>query len=54
MPVLRLADEQAINSFFRLSEPTLIEGLRKISPQLSAKASNREVFIRLRELRNDW
>ena len=54
LPILRLADEQAINSFFRLSEPTLIEGLRRISPQLPAKPSSREVFIRLRELRDDW
>jgi hydroxyacylglutathione hydrolase len=54
MPVLTLADELTVNSFFRLSEPRLREGLRQRVAELGAGASEREVFLRLRELRNSW
>lgn len=54
LAVLTLAEEFAINSFFRLSEPTLIEGLRARVPGLSAQPTPREVFLSLRELRNSW
>ena len=53
-PVLTLAEELAINGFFRLEAAGLIEGLRARVPSLSAKPSPREVFITLRELRNHW
>jgi len=54
MPVLTLSQELAINSFFRLREPGLLDGLRRIAPQLGAGAGEREVFLTLRELRNSW
>ena len=54
MPVLTLAQELAINSFFRLQEPGLLDGLRRIAPRLDALAGEREVFLTLRELRNSW
>ena len=57
MPVLTLADELQINSFFRLAEPGVLEGLRRVAPGLSAgltPAGAREVFLALRELRNSW
>jgi hydroxyacylglutathione hydrolase len=54
MPVMTLTDELTVNSFFRLGEPGLREGLRQRVPELAAGASEREVFLRLRELRNDW
>lgn len=54
MPVLTLSDELTVNSFFRLNEPGLREGLRQRVPELAAGASEREVFLRLRELRNKW
>jgi hydroxyacylglutathione hydrolase len=53
-PILTLADERRINSFFRLREPGLIEGLRARFPGLSAAPAEREVFLALRELRNSW
>jgi hydroxyacylglutathione hydrolase len=54
MPVVTLGDELAVNSFFRVREPGLREGLRARVAELGADASEREVFLRLRELRNSW
>ena len=54
MPVMTLLDELTVNSFFRLGEPGLREGLRQRVAELGAGASEREVFLRLRELRNSW
>ena len=51
---LTLAEEKRINSFFRLQEPGLIAGLRARVPALGATPTRREVFLALRELRNDW
>ena len=53
-PVLTLADEQQINCFFRLDEPAIREGVRALSPRLAADAGARELFVRLRELRDKW
>lgn len=53
-PVLTLADEQQINCFFRLDEPAVREGVRALSPRLAADAGARELFVRLRELRDKW
>jgi hydroxyacylglutathione hydrolase len=53
-PVLTLGEELAINSFFRLSEPGLIDTLRARVPGLPARPTPREVFLCLRELRNRW
>jgi hydroxyacylglutathione hydrolase len=53
-PVLTLADELQINCFFRLGEPAIREGVRALSPRLAADAGARELFVRLRELRDKW
>jgi hydroxyacylglutathione hydrolase len=53
-PVLTLGDELAINGFFRLTEPGLIDTLRARVPGLPARPTPREVFLCLRELRNHW
>jgi len=54
MPVLTLADERTINSFFRLGERGLREGLARHVPAIGRDSSEREVFLALRELRNSW
>jgi hydroxyacylglutathione hydrolase len=54
MPVLTLADELQFNVFFRLDEPGVIDGLRRLAPELGANPEPREVFLRLRALRNSW
>ena len=46
--------EKEINTFFRLTNPSVIRGLRAAFPDLPEDPDPREVFLRLRELRNDW
>jgi len=53
MPVLTLGEELSINTFFRLTQPELVENLRRRQPAMTA-ADARTVFLALRELRNSW
>ena len=46
--------EKEINAFFRLHNPTVIKRLREAFPDLPDDPDPKEVFIRLRELRNSW
>jgi hydroxyacylglutathione hydrolase len=46
--------EREINTFFRLSSPTVIAKLREAFPDLPEKPDQRTVFLKLRELRNAW
>src|SRR5712671_878759 len=52
--VSTLAVERDINTFFRLSSPTVIAKLRETFPDLPEKPDQRTVFLKLRELRNTW
>lgn len=52
--VSTLALEKQVNTFFRLQNPTIIAGLRKAFPDLPDNPDPRTVFLKLRELRNDW
>ncbi|MEQ8207119.1 MAG: hydroxyacylglutathione hydrolase C-terminal domain-containing protein, partial [Woeseia sp.] len=49
-----IGDERRINTFFRLQSPTVIARLLDVFPQMSAAPEEKEVFLRLRELRNNW
>ena len=46
--------EMQVNTFFRLSSPTVIAKLREVFPDLPDSPDARTVFIKLRELRNGW
>lgn len=46
--------EREINAFFRLTSKTVIAGLRESFAGLSDEPSPKEVFLKLRELRNQW
>jgi hydroxyacylglutathione hydrolase len=46
--------ERQINTFFRLTSPTVIAKLREAFPDLPEKPEQRTVFLKLRELRNAW
>jgi len=46
--------ENNINTFFRLSNNTIIDRLREKFPELSSNPSQKEVFLLLRQLRNKW
>jgi hydroxyacylglutathione hydrolase len=52
--VSTLAVEREINTFFRLTRPTVIARLREAFPDLPEKPDPRTVFLKLRELRNKW
>ncbi|MEO0422091.1 MAG: hydroxyacylglutathione hydrolase [Pseudomonadota bacterium] len=52
--VTTFGEERRVNTFFRLQQPTVIAELRKRFADLGEQPSAREVFLRLRELRNDW
>ena len=52
--VSTLGLEKEVNAFFRLKNPNIIEKLRKDFPDLPDQPDMKEVFLKLRELRNDW
>jgi hydroxyacylglutathione hydrolase len=52
--VTTLKDERQINTFFRLTSPSVIAKLRESFPDLPERPDARTVFVRLRELRNSW
>ena len=52
--VSTLDAEMQVNTFFRLSSPTVIATLREKFPELPDQPDPRTVFIKLRELRNGW
>jgi hydroxyacylglutathione hydrolase len=52
--VSTLALEKQVNTFFRLQNPTIIAGLREAFPDLPDNPDPGTVFMKLRELRNDW
>jgi hydroxyacylglutathione hydrolase len=54
MPVTTLGEEKTFNTFFRLRSPELVARLRERFPDLPASPAERDVFLRLRELRNAW
>lgn len=49
-----LALEKEINTFFRLQSPPVIQKLRESFPDLPENPDSQQVFLKLRELRNQW
>ncbi len=52
--VLTMAQEREHNTFMRLESAEVIAGLKTRFPELAEAASPREVFRKLRTLRNTW
>jgi len=52
--VTTMAEEREINTFMRLASPEVIEGLRAVFPDLPEQPDPAQVFLKLRELRNNW
>jgi hydroxyacylglutathione hydrolase len=46
--------EKEVNTFFRLHSPSVIAALRQSFPELPEAPDPRTVFLKLRELRNEW
>ena len=52
--VTTLREEKQFNTFLRLTSASVIAALREKFPDLPAKPDPKMVFVRLRELRNQW
>ncbi len=52
--VSTLALEKEVNTFFRLNNPSVIAQLRESFPDLPTEVDAKTVFVKLRELRNNW
>ncbi|MDA1090737.1 MAG: hydroxyacylglutathione hydrolase [Proteobacteria bacterium] len=52
--VTSLGLEKEINTFFRLHSPSVIQALREVFPDIGDAPDPKEVFLKLRMLRNDW
>lgn len=52
--ITTLAQEKEINTFFRLRSPTVIARIRQAFPDLPENPDAKTVFVKLRELRNNW
>ncbi len=52
--ISNIAMEKLVNTFFRLQSDEVIEGLRTQFSDLSAEPDAETVFLKLRELRNQW
>jgi len=52
--VTTLTLEKEVNTFFRLQSPTVVARLAEQFPELGTKPTPRDVFLKLRELRNSW
>ncbi len=52
--VTTLGREKDVNTFFRLHSPSVIKRLREAFPDLPDQPTPKQVFIKLRELRNKW
>jgi hydroxyacylglutathione hydrolase len=52
--ITSLGEEKEVNTFFRLRSPSVIARLRERFPDLPDAPDPRDVFLKLRELRNSW
>ena len=52
--ITNIGQEKTFNTFLRLSEPSIISSLVKQDPQLGPAPSRKEIFLKLRALRNQW
>ncbi len=52
--VTTLGQEKEINTFFRLANPEVIARLQEDFPEIGSTPDTRTIFLKLRELRNDW
>jgi hydroxyacylglutathione hydrolase len=52
--VTTLDEEKAVNTFFRLDSPGVVEKLAEDFPEIGDAPDRQTVFLKLRELRNHW
>ena len=54
LQITTLGEEKQINTFLRLTSPSVIAALRDAFPDLPDNPDPKTVFVKLRELRNSW
>jgi len=52
--ITTMKEERRINSFFRLTNPEIIQKLQQENSEISDSPEPREIFKALRQLRNHW
>jgi hydroxyacylglutathione hydrolase len=52
--VTTMALEREINPFLRLRSESLIHRLRESFPEMRKEPSAKEIFVKLRQLRDQW
>ncbi len=52
--ITTLGEERQINTFLRLSSPSVVKGLKEKFADLPDTPDEKAVFLKLRELRNEW
>jgi hydroxyacylglutathione hydrolase len=52
--ITTLGEERQINTFLRLDSPSVIAGVKAAFPELPDSPDEKTVFLKLRELRNNW
>jgi hydroxyacylglutathione hydrolase len=52
--ITSLATEREVNTFFRLQSPSVIARLQETNPEIGDDPGPKDVFLKLRELRNAW
>ena len=52
--ITNIGQEKTFNTFLRLDEPAVVKQLVANHPDLGSNPSRKDVFLKLRELRNNW
>jgi hydroxyacylglutathione hydrolase len=52
--ITTLGEERQINTFLRLDSPTVVAGVKERFSDLPDDPDEKSVFLKLRELRNEW
>lgn len=52
--VTTLGEEREVNTFFRLSSPSVVRKIVEAFPEVGGSPDEKTVFLKLRELRNRW
>jgi len=52
--ITNIGQEKSINTFLRLDDSSIVENLIARHPDLGSKPSHKDIFLKLRELRNSW
>ena len=52
--ITTIAQEKTFNTFLRLEQPSVVSNLVEQHPDLGSNPTRKDIFLKLRELRNNW